>query len=53
MTLASLTAGGATPSEEELRDAVSGHLCRCTGYQGILRAVARLARASQSRGEAA
>lgn len=27
------------PSEEELRDMLSGHLCRCTGYVGIVRAV--------------
>ena len=30
------------PSDDELRDALTGNLCRCTGYQGILRA-ARLA----------
>jgi carbon-monoxide dehydrogenase small subunit len=30
------------PSEEELRDALTGNLCRCTGYQGILHA-ARMA----------
>jgi len=27
------------PTEEELRDMLSGHLCRCTGYVGIVRAV--------------
>ena len=27
------------PNEEELRDMLSGHLCRCTGYAGIVRAV--------------
>jgi len=27
------------PSEEEVRDVLSGHLCRCTGYQGIVAAV--------------
>ena len=27
------------PSEEEIRVALSGNLCRCTGYQGIVRAV--------------
>lgn len=43
MTLASLTADGARPDEEALRDALSGHLCRCTGYQGMLRAARRLA----------
>ena len=27
------------PSDEEIREGLSGNLCRCTGYQGILRAV--------------
>lgn len=27
------------PSEEEIRDAISGNLCRCTGYQGIVEAI--------------
>ena len=27
------------PTEEEVRDMLSGHLCRCTGYVGIIRAV--------------
>jgi 2-furoyl-CoA dehydrogenase 2Fe-2S iron sulfur subunit len=27
------------PSEEEIRDVLSGHLCRCTGYAGIIAAV--------------
>jgi aerobic carbon-monoxide dehydrogenase small subunit len=31
------------PSEPEIRDALSGNLCRCTGYQGIIRAVQRAA----------
>jgi len=28
-----------TPTDDEIRDALSGNLCRCTGYQGILKAV--------------
>jgi aerobic carbon-monoxide dehydrogenase small subunit len=43
MTLASLTGEGKQPSKEMLLAALSGHICRCTGYQGIRRAVARLA----------
>lgn len=27
------------PSDEEIREAVSGNLCRCTGYQGIVDAI--------------
>lgn len=27
------------PSEEEIRQALSGNLCRCTGYEGIVQAV--------------
>jgi carbon-monoxide dehydrogenase small subunit len=34
------------PTEEEIRDALSGNLCRCTGYQGILNAVRSLASGS-------
>jgi carbon-monoxide dehydrogenase small subunit len=44
MTLAALTADGARPDLEAVREALSGHLCRCTGYQGMLRAAKRLAR---------
>jgi aerobic carbon-monoxide dehydrogenase small subunit len=31
------------PSDEEIRAGISGNLCRCTGYQGIVRAVRRAA----------
>jgi 2-furoyl-CoA dehydrogenase 2Fe-2S iron sulfur subunit len=27
-----------TPSEEAVRDLLTGHLCRCTGYTPIVRA---------------
>ncbi len=27
------------PTEEEIRDMLSGHLCRCTGYVGMVKAV--------------
>jgi carbon-monoxide dehydrogenase small subunit len=33
------------PSDDEIRDALSGNLCRCTGYQGIMQAVRLAARA--------
>jgi carbon-monoxide dehydrogenase small subunit len=31
------------PTDEQIRAALSGNLCRCTGYQGILAAVRRAA----------
>jgi 2-furoyl-CoA dehydrogenase 2Fe-2S iron sulfur subunit len=31
------------PSEAEIRDVLSGHLCRCTGYAGIVKAVRQVA----------
>jgi aerobic-type carbon monoxide dehydrogenase small subunit (CoxS/CutS family) len=33
------------PSEEEVRIALSGNLCRCTGYDGIVKAVLEVAQA--------
>jgi carbon-monoxide dehydrogenase small subunit len=27
-----------SPSEDEVREALSGNLCRCTGYAGIVKA---------------
>ena len=41
---ADLLAGNAEPSEYEIREALSGNLCRCTGYAKIFDAV-RLAAA--------
>jgi carbon-monoxide dehydrogenase small subunit len=32
-----------SPSDAEIREALSGNLCRCTGYQGIVAAVKRAA----------
>jgi len=43
MTLVALTKGNSKPTEEELVAALSGNICRCTGYQGIKRAARRLA----------
>jgi aerobic-type carbon monoxide dehydrogenase small subunit (CoxS/CutS family) len=31
------------PSEEMLREELSGNLCRCTGYAGIIRAALKAA----------
>jgi len=34
------------PSEAEIRDVLSGHLCRCTGYAGIVAALKDVAKSS-------
>ena len=39
-----LLAANPDPSEEEVRIALSGNLCRCTGYDGIVRAVRDVAK---------
>jgi carbon-monoxide dehydrogenase small subunit len=49
MTLAALTDGLKRPDADTLLDAMSGHICRCTGYQGIRRAACKLA--SKTRAE--
>ena len=46
VSVTALLAENPRPSEPEIRDALSGNLCRCTGYQGIIRAVQRAAGAS-------
>lgn len=39
MTLLPFLQANPTPTEEEIRLAISGNLCRCTGYQHIIDAV--------------
>ena len=41
MTLTALIADDPTPDEQTVRAAVSGNLCRCTGYSTIVDAVMR------------
>ena len=36
------------PTEAEIREVLSGHLCRCTGYAGIVAAVKEVAASSAS-----
>ncbi|MEX2455510.1 MAG: (2Fe-2S)-binding protein [Rhodospirillaceae bacterium] len=38
------------PSDEEIRDAIGGNLCRCTGYVQIVEAVRNAARAMRETG---
>ena len=39
MTAVEILEAGKLYSDDELRKLLSGHLCRCTGYENILRAV--------------
>jgi carbon-monoxide dehydrogenase small subunit len=49
ITLTELLRDNADPSETEVREALSGNLCRCTGYAGIVKAA--LDAAQRLRGE--
>jgi carbon-monoxide dehydrogenase small subunit len=46
MASVSLLRENPDPSEEEIRQALEGNLCRCTGYHNIVRAVQAAARAA-------
>jgi carbon-monoxide dehydrogenase small subunit len=39
MTLVPFLKENSSPSEDEIREAIAGNLCRCTGYQNIVEAV--------------
>jgi aerobic carbon-monoxide dehydrogenase small subunit len=39
MSITALLRDKPNPSDEEIREGLSGNLCRCTGYQGIVNAV--------------
>jgi carbon-monoxide dehydrogenase small subunit len=39
MSAVNLLKDNATPSEQEIRDGISGNFCRCTGYQHIVNAI--------------
>ena len=39
LTAADLLSRGGSPSEDEIRHALRGNLCRCTGYQGIVESI--------------
>ena len=44
MTMIAFLGENPRPSEAEVREALSGNLCRCTGYQHIVDAVLAAAR---------
>jgi carbon-monoxide dehydrogenase small subunit len=39
MTASDLLSRNANPTEPEIREALEGNLCRCTGYQHIIKAI--------------
>jgi carbon-monoxide dehydrogenase small subunit len=43
MTSYALLAHDPSPDEAGIREALSGNLCRCTGYQNIIKAVQQAA----------
>ncbi|HZQ66852.1 MAG TPA: (2Fe-2S)-binding protein [Gaiellaceae bacterium] len=45
ITAADLLAGNPDPGDDEIRHALEGNLCRCTGYENIVRAVRQAAQA--------
>jgi aerobic carbon-monoxide dehydrogenase small subunit len=51
MTAVALLERNPDPSEEEIRAAISGNLCRCTGYVNIVKAIRHAA--AEMRGAAA
>ncbi|SRR5258708_5329796 len=44
MTAYSILSQPGVPSREEIRDALSGNYCRCTGYEAIVDAIENVAR---------
>ena len=44
MSAAHLLEQNASPTDEEIRIALEGNICRCTGYQNIVDAIAAVAR---------
>jgi carbon-monoxide dehydrogenase small subunit len=48
MAAADLLRENPDPTDQEVREGLEGNLCRCTGYQNIVRAVQRAAHASQA-----
>ncbi|HWF05204.1 MAG TPA: (2Fe-2S)-binding protein [Candidatus Angelobacter sp.] len=50
LAVTSLLQRNSDPSEAEIRTAIAGNLCRCTGYMGIVNAALQAARSAQEVG---
>jgi carbon-monoxide dehydrogenase small subunit len=48
MAAVSLLEDEPSPSDEQIREGIEGNLCRCTGYQNIVRAISDAAAALRS-----
>jgi carbon-monoxide dehydrogenase small subunit len=47
MSITALLRDNPHPTDEEIREGLSGNFCRCTGYQGIVNAVHQAAEIGQ------
>jgi carbon-monoxide dehydrogenase small subunit len=48
MTMSVFLKQNPAPSEDQVREALSGNLCRCTGYQNIVDAMMAAAQAMRA-----
>lgn len=53
LTASALLESNPSPSEPEIRRAISGNLCRCTGYQNIVKAIQYAAEIAKHAADAA
>jgi len=52
MTATELLESDPEPNETKIREVLTGNLCRCTGYSGIVEAILQAAQELRARGEA-
>jgi aerobic carbon-monoxide dehydrogenase small subunit len=52
MSAKALLSENPTPNEEEVKSAISGNLCRCTGYKKIVDAIMDVSENNREQGEA-
>jgi len=51
MSSKALLDGNPRPTREEIKDAIAGHLCRCTGYHQIIEAVEEAGKSLKEEGK--